>query len=206
MTPWLPPEEAPPISWDRILDSLRIPQTWENPHKMSQRVPEDSRRAAVALVLWGDALGARKLVLVQRGFTAPQHPGEMAFPGGMAEPGDRDLRYTARRELEEELGVRDDLWEIGCFPDGVARARTRFTPVLFRWEAPTPVFRVDAELHAVRLVPLRPLMEAPWTLEWLDRQGLPLEVPRLELSDAPVWGATAYVLKKWLDVLASVTG
>lgn len=204
MTCWTPPAEAPPIGWDRILESLRIPQTWASPHKMSQRIPEDSRRAAVALVLWGDAEGARKVVLVQRGFTAPQHPGEMAFPGGMAEPRDRDLRFTARRELEEELGVREDLWEIGCFPDGVAKARIRFTPVLFRWEARNPTFRVDAELQAVHLIPLRPLMEAPWTSEWLDRLGVPLEVPRLEMPEAPIWGATAFVLKKWLDVLASV--
>lgn len=204
MTLWQPPSEAPAIPWERISASLRVPQTWDDPHKASQRIPEDPRRAAVAVVLWGDAEGARKLILVQRGFTAPQHPGEMAFPGGMAEPEDRDLRWTARRELEEELGVRDDLWEIGCFPDGVARARIRFTPVLFRWETPSPVFRIDAELHAVHLVPLQPLMAAPWSMEWLERQGVPLAVPRLELPEAPVWGATAFVLKKWLDVLGTV--
>ena len=189
--------------WDQVLASLRVPQSWENPHKISQRLPEDPRRAAVAVVLWGDAEGARKLVLVQRGFTAPQHPGEMAFPGGMSEPEDRDLRWTARRELEEELGVRDHLWEIGCFPDGVARARIRFTPVLFRWDTPNPKFRLDAELQAVHLVPLRPLMEAPWTMETLERQGVSLEVPRLEFAEAPVWGATAFVLKRWLDVLGT---
>lgn len=204
MTPWLPPTEAPPVPWEAIWASLRVAQTWADPHKLSQRVPEDARRAAVAMVLWGDACGARKVVLVQRGFTAPQHPGELAFPGGMVEPADRDLRHTARRELEEELGVKDDLWELGCFPDGVARARTRFTPVLFRWETPQPTFRLDAELHAVQMVPLRALMAAPWTLERLERKGLALDVPRLELPEAPLWGATAFVLKHWLDALGSV--
>jgi 8-oxo-dGTP pyrophosphatase MutT (NUDIX family) len=160
------------------------------------------RRAAVAVLLWGNAEGARKLVIVQRGHGAPQHPGELAFPGGMVEPGDRDLRWTARRELEEELGVREHLWEIGCFPDGVAKARVRFTPVLFRWEAPEPTFRLNQEIHDVLLLPLAALLTAPWTTEILDRQGLALEVPRLELPQAPLWGATAFVLKAWLDVLA----
>lgn len=41
-------------------------------------------------------------------------------------------------------------------------------------------------------------------MEILDRQGLALEVPRLELPGAPLWGATAFVLKAWIDVLASV--
>ncbi len=201
--PWIPPEDGPPVPWARIEASLVPSLRGPAPHKLSLRIPESDRRAAVAVLLWGDPRGARKLVLVQRGHGAPHHPGELAFAGGMAEPEDRDLRWTARRELAEELGVRDHLWEIGCFPDGVAKARTRFTPVLFRWEAPAPRFVLDREIHAVLMLPLQPLLQAPWTLEILDRQGLALQVPRLELAEAPLWGATAFVLKAWLDALAA---
>jgi 8-oxo-dGTP pyrophosphatase MutT (NUDIX family) len=157
----------------------------------------------VALVLHGDAAGAHRIVLVQRGRTAPHHAGELALPGGMVEPGDRDLPHTARRELREELGISEGLWELGCYPDGVAKARTRFTPVLFRWEARVPAFTVDAELEQALMIPLRPLLEAPWTLERLTRQNITLEVPRLELAEAPLWGATAFVLKAWLDALGA---
>lgn len=202
--PWIPPEQSLPVAWERIEASLLPPQRTATPHKLSIRIPELERRAAVAVLLWGDAAGARQLVIVQRGHGAPQHPGELAFPGGMVEPGDRDLRWTARRELEEELGVREHLWEIGCFPDGVAKARVRFTPVLFRWEASAPAFRPNQEIHDVLLLPLAALLTAPWTTEILDRQGLALEVPRLELPRVPLWGATAFVLKAWLDVLAKV--
>lgn len=169
---------------------------------ISSRIPEDSRRAAVGVILWGDAEGAHKLVLAQRGYGAPHHAGEIAFPGGMVEARDRDLPTTARREVAEEIGVTEDLWELGCFPDGVAKARVRFTPVFFRWEAPVPRFqRLDRELEQVLMLPLAPLMEAPWTIERLERQGLALDVPRLELPQAPLWGATAFILKAWLDVL-----
>ncbi|MBK8727745.1 MAG: NUDIX domain-containing protein [Holophagaceae bacterium] len=123
----MPPAEAPSIPWARIEQSVVAAHRGPNPHKLSLRIPEAERRAAVAMVLWGDAAGARKIVLVQRGFTAPQHPGELAFPGGMVESGDLDFRHTARRELYEELGVATDLWELGCFPDGVAR-RARGLP------------------------------------------------------------------------------
>lgn len=199
---WAPPADAPALPWERIEASLVPHQRGPAPHKLSLRVAESERRAAVAVVLWGDRGGARRVVLVQRGHGAPQHPGELAFPGGMVEPGDRDLRWTARRELEEELGVRGQLWEVGCFPDGVAKARTRFTPVLFRWEAPAPCFALNHEIEAVLMLPLVPLLAAPWTTERIDRYGLALEVPRLELPQAPLWGATAFVLKAWLDVLA----
>ena len=209
MTAWQIPGAAPPIPWPRIVESLRLPQLWPSPHKLSPRIPENPRRAAVGVILWGDAQGARKVVLVQRGFTAPQHPGEIAFPGGMTEPGDRDLPATARREVAEEIGITVGLWELGCFPDGVAKAHVRFTPVFFRWEEPAPIFRVDRELEQILLLPLAPLLDAPWTLEIIDRYGLALEVPRLELATeawaAPLWGATAFVLKAWLDVLRDLT-
>lgn len=208
MTPWRPPEEAPPVPWQRIAESLRRPQLGPNPHKLSPRLPEDPRRAAVGVILWGDAAGARKVVLVQRGYGAPRHPGEVAFPGGMVEPQDRDLPATARREVAEELGITSGLWELGCFPDGVAKAQVRFTPVFFRWEDPVPRFTLDRELEQALLLPLAPLLDAPWTLERLDRFGLAFDVPRLELAmdewAAPLWGATAFVFKAWLDVLRSV--
>ena len=130
MNAWRPPEEAPLVPWPRIAESLRLPQLGPNPHKLSPRIPENPRRAAVGVILWGEAAGARKLVLVQRGFGAPQHPGEIAFPGGMVEPGDRDLPATARREVAEELGLAKGLWELGCFPDGVAKAQTRGDEVI----------------------------------------------------------------------------
>jgi 8-oxo-dGTP pyrophosphatase MutT (NUDIX family) len=193
------------VPWPRIAESLRLPQLGLNPHKLSPRIPENPRRAAVGVILWGDATGARKLVLVQRGFGAPHHPGEIAFPGGMVESLDRDLPSTARREVAEEIGLRDGLWELGCFPDGVAKTRVRFTPVFFRWEAPQPRFTTDRELERVLMLPLAPLLDAPWTIEHLHLHGHVFEAPRLQLVmdgwTVPLWGATAFVLKAWLDVL-----
>jgi 8-oxo-dGTP pyrophosphatase MutT (NUDIX family) len=203
--PWRPPDDAPSVPWSRIAESLRLPQLGLNPHKLSVRIPEDPRRAAVGVILWGDPAGARKVVLAQRGFGAPHHPGEIAFPGGMVEPLDRDLPATARREVAEEIGISEGLWELGCFPDGVAKVRVRFTPVFFRWEEPAPAFRLDRELEQVLMLPLASLMAAPWTTERLERHGLAMDVPRLELAmggwEAPLWGATAFVLKAWLDIL-----
>jgi 8-oxo-dGTP pyrophosphatase MutT (NUDIX family) len=201
---WDPPLAGEPVPWEQVEASLRIPQRWPEPHKLSPRIPELPRRAAVAVLLWGDARGAQDIVLIRRGHSAPQHGGELAFPGGMAEPFDRDLPATARRELEEELGVTEGLWELGCFPDGVAKARTRFTPVFLRWEVPQPAFVLGSEIAAVLRLPLTPLMAAPWFTQRLEIQGRALDIPRLELRIAPLWGATAMVLKAWLDVLSSV--
>lgn len=203
--PWSWPAGAgAAIPWARVEASLRIPQRWPNPHLLAPRRAELERRAAVAVLLWGDGAGAREVILVHRGDSAPYHGGELAFPGGMVEPADRDLPATARRELAEELGVEAGLWELGCFPDGVARARTRFTPVFLRWEAPRPAFTLGWEIQDVVRLPLDGLLAAPWGNELLAFKDLVLELPRLELARAPLWGATALVLKTWLDVLSTV--
>jgi len=203
--PWIPPQSAPAIPWFVIEESLRIPQRSPNPFLLKGMEQETSRRAAVAVVLWGNVTGARELLIVQRGFGAPRHPGELAFPGGMVEPGDRDLPATARRELFEELGVKDDLWELGCLPDCVAKGEIRFTPVVFRWEAPEPHFEPNPEIRQGLHLPIQPLMEAPWTTEHFHgKNGRELIIPRLELAEAPLWGATAFVLKTWLDLLSEV--
>ena len=209
MSSWRPPADAPLVPWPRIAKSLRLPQLGPTPHKLSPRIPSDPHRAAVGVILWGDADGARKLVLVQRGFGAPRHPGEIAFPGGMVEASDRDLPSTARREVAEEIGVSEGLWELGCFPDGVAKTRIRFTPVFFRWEEPEPRFTTDRELERVLMLPLAHLLDAPWTIEHLEHLGHAFEAPRLQLEmegwTIPIWGATAFVLKAWLDLLRGVT-
>jgi len=192
------------VPWAQVEASLRVPQRWPDPFRLANRIAESPRRAAVAVLLRGDADRAREVVLVERGATAPHHGGELAFPGGMCEAWDRDLPATARRELAEEIGVERNLWELGCFPDGVAKARTRFTPVFLRWEEPEPRFALSSEISGVLPLPLAPLLEAPWTLQRLELPGTTVHVPRLELAPVPLWGATALVLKSWLDVLSSV--
>jgi 8-oxo-dGTP pyrophosphatase MutT (NUDIX family) len=204
ISPVWEPAGGAAIPWAQVEASLRICQRWEHPHLLVQRAAESSRRAAVAVLLWGGPDGAREVVLVQRGATAPHHGGELAFPGGMVEPYDRDLPATARRELAEELGITDDLWELGCFPDGVAKAMTRFTPVFLRWETPVPRFQLGSEIQAVLRLPLDGLLRAPWSEQILEMRGVQVAAPRLELALAPLWGATARVLKTWLDLLGSV--
>lgn len=195
------------VPWAAVEASLRQAHRSLDSHKLSPWMPDCSRRAAVAVLLRGDAHCARELLLVHRSDHLRRHPGELAFPGGMAEPEDRDLPATARRELQEELGIAHNLWELGCFPDGVAKGAIRFTPVLFRWEEPEPRYDLqDREVQRVLLLPLVDLLAAPWKTETLIHHDLALEVPRLELAPVPLWGATAFVLKAWLDVLALQAG
>ena len=67
--------------------------------------PTTLRRAAVLCpIVVHD--GRDHVLLVQRPNSAPQHGGQLAFPGGMREDGET-IDATARRECREEIGVDD---------------------------------------------------------------------------------------------------
>ena len=58
------------------------------------------------LILFGeDAAHGPDVLLVERASTLRDHAGQVAFPGGSADPGDADAVATALREAEEETGL-----------------------------------------------------------------------------------------------------
>jgi len=54
----------------------------------------------------GDSATEPALVFTKRADHLGEHPGQMSFPGGGREPSDADLRETAAREADEEIGLR----------------------------------------------------------------------------------------------------
>src|SRR5205807_5373693 len=68
-------------------------------------VPTDERREAAVLMLFGSGTDGPDVLLLRRADSLGSHPGQVAFPGGGAEPGDAGLVATALREAEEEVGL-----------------------------------------------------------------------------------------------------
>lgn len=69
---------------------------------------EGLRTAAVLVPVLRDPEGALRLLLVVRFDDGGLHGGQLGLPGGRPEPGDADLRATALREAEEEIGLEPD--------------------------------------------------------------------------------------------------
>ena len=107
--------------------------------------PADGRRAAV-LVLFGEAAAhGPDVLLMERANTLRDHPGQVAFPGGGADPTDADPVHTALREAEEETGLQAaGVQPLAVLPDlYIPPSGFVVTPVLAHWERPVAVHAVD---------------------------------------------------------------
>lgn len=172
----------------------------------------DPRQAAV-LILFGvldgvpaahDAAVSRDLdvLLLARAASLRSHPGQVAFPGGRVDAGDRDAVAAALREAREETGLDPAGVEVlGTLPAlPIAFSRHLVTPVLGWWRDPSPVRVVDeGESAAVFRAPVADLLDpANRGVTVIRREGREWRGPAFTVEDASgphlVWGFTAMVL------------
>ncbi|WP_144765764.1 CoA pyrophosphatase [Curtobacterium sp. 9128] len=180
------------------------------------------RRAAV-LILFGvldgepsdnlaeDSVVSRDLdvLLLARADTLRAHPGQVAFPGGRVDPGDRDAVGAALREAQEETGLDPSGVEVlGTLPaQPLDFSRHLVTPVLGWWRDPSPVRVVDvAESAAVFRVPVADLLDpAHRGVTVIRREGQEWRGPAFTVDTAAgvqvVWGFTAMLLDGLFDRL-----
>ena len=207
------------MSGNRVADWLRgvVERTPSDPHHLNpvvgRRAPDGAPvRDAAVLILFGGPAEADPLVrgglppdadilLTQRAATMRQHSGQVAFPGGAADPGDDGPIGTALREAEEETGLDPAgvrpltvLPEIFVPPSGFD-----VTPVLAYWERPCPVGVVDpAEAARVVRVPLHTLIDPAHRFQVSHPAGY--QGPAFTADGMLVWGFTAGILAALLAV------
>lgn len=169
--------------------------------------PVDSRAAVAAVLRF--TRGAPDVLLMQRARReGDRWSGQVSFPGGRAEPQDRDLQATAVRETLEELGL--DLSTharlLGRM-DGV-RAMARggplsmtVTPYVFVLER-DPVLSLSNEAEATFWFPLE--RAAAGELDALYRYGTgpnAIDLPCWRYEERMVWGMTHGMLRGLIDLV-----
>nr|WP_235870799.1 CoA pyrophosphatase [Rhodococcus xishaensis] len=178
---------------------------------LNRRSPDDARPAAVLVLFGGSpesdplAIGGlpadADVLLTQRASTMRQHSGQIAFPGGAADPEDEGPVDTALREAEEETGlVRGGVQPLATLPEiFIPPSGFDVTPVLAYWRDPSPVRVVDAaEAERVVRVPLRELIDPDNRFQIRHRAGF--QGPAFEVDGMLVWGFTAGVIAGLLAV------
>ncbi len=172
--------------------------------------PPAGARAAVAAVLRPGPHGAEVLLIRRADREGDPWSGHMAFPGGRAQPTDRDPRATAVRETREEVGIDLDAHGrlIGRLPDLDAFARGRraglvIAPFVFALDGEASLTFDPREVADAIWAPLAPLARGEGASTFVyDRDGVSLELPCWSVQGHVVWGLTYRMLEALFEVLA----
>ncbi len=155
--------------------------------------------AAVLVPLYLDQ-GELHCVFTRRRDDLRRHPGEISFPGGRRDEGETDLRATALREAEEEIGLPIDAVEVvGALQPtptiATGYAVYPFVGLIEPGHAWTPSAREVAEVIELPLQALK----AGYDRRRLVRRGLPIRTDTYVVGDHMIWGATARILSDLFD-------
>jgi 8-oxo-dGTP pyrophosphatase MutT (NUDIX family) len=147
--------------------------------------------------------GEWHVVVTQRTQDVEHHKGQISLPGGACEPQDETLMDTALRETYEEIGVPADTVEVlGALDD--FRTVSDFIVTPFVGIIPYPFsYRLNPqEVEAVVEVPLAFLCDlSRLRVEQREYEGQTYAVHFWDFGPYTIWGATARILKDFLDLI-----
>ena len=162
--------------------------------------------SAAVLVPITEHAGRPHLVFTKKSDGVPHHKGQFSFPGGVVEQRDASRVEAALREAWEEIRLPAEAVEVlGLLDDTETRATSFIiTPVVGIVTEAVDFVPDGREIERVIEVPLETLADpAIFRAETWERGGQSHEVYFYQVSaDDLVWGATARIVKQFLDMLA----
>lgn len=162
--------------------------------------PEQSLRDAAVLVPIIEGASA-SVLLTKRSSALKHHPGQIAFPGGKVDAGDRDVIAAALREAREEVGLQSDQVEVlGTLAPHETVTGFNVTPVLALIPDSFVPVPEEGEVAEAFRVPFDHLMTpANYQIQSRHWRGLPRYYFTVPYGPYYVWGATARMLRALAD-------
>ena len=170
--------------------------------------PPEGAQAAVAALVRGGGEGPELLLMLRAERPGDRWSGQVALPGGRAEPEDADLVATAVRETREEVGVElERAADLLCRLERLqAMARGRpvplcITPYVFGQRA-EPTVELGPEAADAFWLPLGPAArgELDGTHRYEDERGR-FELPAWHHEGHVVWGMTYRIVGRLMRLL-----
>lgn len=166
-----------------------------------QRVEVHGVYSAAVMILILNRKENPHIIFTKRTDTVETHKGQISFPGGVKDPQDDNLLETAKRETFEEIGIQPKLIEnLGQLDDFYTVTDYVVSPFVgyvksdFEYEINTH------EVAQILEVPLSIFLKADgFEVRKWDHQGTSYDVFFYHYQDQVIWGATAYILNRFID-------
>jgi 8-oxo-dGTP pyrophosphatase MutT (NUDIX family) len=141
------------------------------------------------------------LLFTERTAHLEHHAGEISFPGGGHDAGDADLRETALRETEEELGIeRAHIEVLGRLDDFYSVHGYHVVPFVGTIPNPDNLTLDSFEIAGTFEAPLEHFRDpAVYHVEDWQHRGRTIPVDFFQFNEHVIWGLTAAILRQFLE-------
>lgn len=184
-------------------------ETFLHPQKALIHQTGSFTAQASVMVLFTDDRRNPEIIFTRRAQHLSNHPGEVAFPGGMWESGDNTLLETALRESHEEVGLLPSAVRVlGACRPRATRAGVRVTPFVGVIAADTLLVPNSTELDAIFRVPLAAFHSGmiQTRTDIFSYAGQSFRVPAYEHQGYEIWGFTAALTNEIISALVAKSG
>ncbi|MFC1967096.1 NUDIX hydrolase [Chloroflexota bacterium] len=142
------------------------------------------------------------LLFTRRTQTVKTHKGQISFPGGVYEDKDGTLEQTALRESAEEIGLDPRDVEILGRLDDEPSATADYIITPYAGLIPWPYdFKLsEAETEEIIIIPVNTLLAGGCRPQLINTPEGKVSSYAYEYNGTIIWGATAHILKRFLDI------
>jgi 8-oxo-dGTP pyrophosphatase MutT (NUDIX family) len=178
-------------------------------HRQRQPIADAKRAPSAVLVPLYNKEGQYHVLFTQRTNNVKEHKGQISFPGGAHQKGDKTLLDTALRESAEEIGLAPGQVEILGELDDTITETSHYVISPFVGLILWPYkFKVDGwETEAVIEIPVSALMDKGCLREETEtKDGRAATSYFYHYRGKIIWGATARILHQFLEIFAQTMG
>jgi len=178
-----------------MIDSIKQKLEKLNPIK-----PTSLKKAGVFIgILYHDEyIENPEVIYTQRSAKVSTHSGEVSFPGGKWEEGDKDLYETSLRESKEEINLNiDDDTYLGSLNYLISKHKIEVNPFIGLVTKRQNFIDNDEIAHTFT-VPLEFLIKNAREHN-IERKNTNVIVPSWVYNDQTIWGLTALITADFIN-------